>query len=153
MKINDVITKPEVIKLAAEAYAVAGGSPEELILETVEWLTDCYGKTGDHLCWEAASQTAKAYSEMERSLKPTYSQVGEALGRWPGSAKKEESFKWVLEDILYRVCQGVRGCSFYRKGQNGGIFELLVLEDSAWLMDMEKKRMYRFEQMPSSGHK
>ena len=76
MKIEDAIQKPEVIKLAVEAYGIVGGSPEELIRETVEWLTDCYQKTGDVLCGEAASQTLKVYGEMERRLRPTASQVG-----------------------------------------------------------------------------
>lgn len=151
MKIKDVITKPEVIKLAAEVYAVTGGSPEKLILETVEWLTDCYSKTGDSLCQEAASHTARAYGEMERSLKLTLMQVGEALGRWPRSTAKEENVRWVAEDIVYRVSHGVQGCRFYRKGQNGGIFELLVLEEGAWLLDMEKKWIYKFEGMPLSN--
>lgn len=145
MKIKDAMKKPEVIKLAAEAYAVTGGSPEELILETVGWLTDCYSKTGDSLCREAASQTTKAYREMERSLKPALAQVGEVLGRWPKSAVKEENVKWVAEDIVNRVNHGMQGCRFYRKGRNGGVFELLVLEDGAWLLDMEKKRIYKFE--------
>lgn len=145
MKIEDAIQRPEVIKLAAEAYGIIGGSPNELIRETVKWLTDCCRKTGDALCGEAAFQTAKAYSEMERRLKPNVSQVGEALGRWPKSAVKEENVGWVTRDIVHRVSQGIQGCRFYRKGRNGAVFELLVLEEGAWLLDFEKKRIYRFE--------
>ena len=145
MKIEDAIQKPEVIKLAVEAYGIVGGSPEELIRETVEWLTDCYQKTGDVLCGEAASQTLKVYGEMERRLRPTASQVGEVLGRWPKGSVKEESAKWVVEDILRRVGSGKPGCRFYRKGRSGAVFELLVLDEGAWLLDLEKKRIYRFE--------
>lgn len=29
-------------------------------------------------------------------------------------------------------------------------FELLVLEEGAWLLDMEKKRIYKFEEKPLS---
>lgn len=146
MKIINALEKPEVIKLAAEAYAVTGGAPEELILETVKWLDDCYSKTGDRICREAASQTAKAYGEMERHLKPNVRQVEEALGRWPRSAIKEENIRWVAEDIVQRVSQKVAGCRFYRKGQKGAVFELLVLEEGAWLLDLEKKRIYKFEE-------
>ena len=145
MKIVNALEKPEVIKLAAEAYAVTGGAPEELILETVEWLNDCYSKTGDQICQEAASQTARAYGEMERRLKMNARQVGEVLGRWPRSTIKEENIRWVTEDIVHRVSQGVTGCRFYRKGQNGAVFELLVLEQGAWLLDLEKKRIYKLE--------
>ncbi len=146
MKIGDAIQKPEIIKLAAEAYGITGGSPDKLIRETVEWLTDCYQKTGDVICGEAACQTAKAYSEMERRLKPNVSQVGEALGRWPRSTAKEENVGWIIEDIVHRVKCGVHGCRFYRKGHEGPIFELLVLEEGAWLLDLERKRVYRFEE-------
>lgn len=145
MKIINALKKPEVIKLAAEAYAVTGGAPEELILETVEWLNDCYSKTGDLICQEAALQTANAYGEMERSLKPNAAQVGEALGRWPRSIIKEENIRWVTEDIIHKVTQGIAGCWFYRKGQNGAVFELLILEEGAWLLDLEKKWIYKFE--------
>ncbi len=145
MKIEDAIQKPEVIKLAAEAYGITGGSPYELIQETIEWLTDCYQKTGDVMCAKAACQTAKAYSEMEHRLKPNASQMGEALGRWPRSAVKEENIRWVIQDILYRVNYGIHGCKFYRKGRNGAVFELLVLKEGAWLLDLERKRIYRFE--------
>ncbi len=69
MKIVNALEKPEVIKLAAEAYAVTGGAPEELILETVEWLNDCYSKTGDRICREAASQTQVPRASPEASLR------------------------------------------------------------------------------------
>lgn len=131
--------------MAAEAYGITGGSPYELIHETVEWLTDCYRKTGDAVCGEAAYQTAKAYSEMERRLKPNVSQVGEALGRWPRSTVKEENVGWVVRDIVHRVNHGIQGCRFYRKGYGGSVFELLVLEEEAWLLDLERKCIYRFE--------
>lgn len=134
MKIDDVIQKTEVIKMAAEAYGITGGSPCELIRETVEWLTDCYRKTGDAVCGEAAYQTAKAYSEMERGLKPNVTQVGEALGRWPRSAVKEENVGWAVRDIVHRVNHGIQGCRFYRKGRGGPVFELLV-EEGAWLLN------------------
>ncbi len=146
MKMGDEIQKPEVIKLAAEAYGITGGSPDELIRETVEWLTDCYHMTGDAICGEAACQTAKAYSEMERRLKPNASQVGEALGRWPRSAEKEKNVGWITEDIVHRVRHGIQGCRFYRKGHGSSIFELLVLKEGAWLLDLERKRIYRFEE-------
>lgn len=40
MKIRDALQRSEVIKLAAETYGIIGGSPDELIREIVEWLTD-----------------------------------------------------------------------------------------------------------------
>ena len=101
---------------------IAGGSPDELIRETVDWLTDCYHRTGDAICGEAACQTAKAYSEMERCLKPNASQVGEALGRWPRSAEREKNVGWITEDIVHRVRHGIQGCRFYGRGHGSWIW-------------------------------
>jgi len=53
-----------VIKLAAEAYMSEGHSPVKLLLEAAEWLWDCYQKTGDIHCVEAAKQVVCAYVEL-----------------------------------------------------------------------------------------
>lgn len=135
----------EAIKFAAEAYAVTGGAPAVLLQEAIEWLLDCYNKTEDVVCLEAVSQIRRAYEEMGFThIKPSVSKVREVLGRWPKAAGKEESAGWTAEDIVNRVQNHIQGCQFYRKGKNGAVFELLVLEEGAWLLDLEKKRVYLF---------
>lgn len=54
----------DVIKFAAEAYMGMGGSPTKLLVESAEWLFDCYVNNGDPLCLDAAVQITYAYVEL-----------------------------------------------------------------------------------------
>lgn len=143
MRLDDADQNLETIKFAAEAYAAAGGAPSILLQEAMEWLLDCYEKTEDPVCLEAALQIRRAYEEMRFArIKPSVSRVREVLGRWPRAAGKEESAGWIAEDIVRRVQNRIPGSRFYRRGRNGTVFELLVLEEGAWLLDLERKKVY-----------
>ncbi len=135
----------EIIKFAAEAYAAAGGAPSVLLQEAMEWLQDCYDKTEDPVCLEAVSLIRRAYDEMGFTrIRPSVSRVREVLGRWPRAAVKEESAGWTAEDIVRRVRNRIQGSQIYQGSKNGAVFELLVLEEGAWLLDIERQRVYLF---------
>lgn len=77
-------------------------------------------------------------------IRPSVSRVREVLGRWPRAAVKEESAGWTAEDIVRRVRNRIQGSQIYQRGKNGAVFELLVLEEGAWLLDIERQRVYLF---------
>jgi len=64
MKLNETGKGTEIIKCAAQAYAITGGAPSKLLKEAAEWLLDCFRKTGDPDCIEAAGEITRAYMEM-----------------------------------------------------------------------------------------
>lgn len=176
MKLDDRNQKAVVIKLAAEAYAIEGGSPGLLLKEAAEWLLDTYQKTGDKNCVCAGAQVVKAYvemgmpySEIEETfdkiltemgtsreeqfpqafytadyLKVSLTHIREILGRWPKATAKEEGVDWTARDIYNRIQNHVIGCRFYKRVRDNAVYELLVLEDAAYLMDIEKKKVYAF---------
>ena len=176
MLINEV-KRTEVIKFAAEAYMGMGGSPNGILVESAEWLHDCYEKTGDKLCLEAAVQIIYAYNELgmiyedakdvfdkivtqargenidaypekvysTQKLKLKKVQICEKLGKWPRSSQRLYSAEEVALDIIQRVEQKILGCQYYEKGSNRVAFELLVLEDNAYLLDLEKRKIYVFD--------
>lgn len=174
MKLNAAEQGIEALKYAAEAYAVAGGSPAVLLKEAAGWLMDCYKKTEDVICLQAAGEITKTYMEMglydkeeaifdeimkclgttrreelpkrfypQNRLKLSVSQIREVLGYWPQS--KEMSAERAAKDILNRVRDKQSGCYYYKRGAAGAVFELLVLEDAAYLLDLEKGRVYYIE--------
>ena len=176
MKLNETGQSTQTLKYAVEAYAIAGGSPAKLLQEAAEWLLDCYKKTADSNCIEAAGEIVKAYMEMgiydreetvfdeimvclgttrreefpgvlyrQNCLKPTFSQIREILGRWPKTKSKGEGVEWVVKDIMERVKNQKIGCQYYRRGASGAVFELLVLDNASYLMDLEKKKVYFFD--------
>lgn len=77
-------------------------------------------------------------------LKVSLTQIRELLGRWPKAITKEEGADWAARDIYNRIQNHIIGCRFYKRVRDNAVYELLVLEDTAYLMDIEKKKVYAF---------
>lgn len=85
----------------------------------------------------------KLCSNNALKLKPK--QIREALGRWKKSPKEEYNAEWIVGDILDKVKNHICGCWYYRRSREDIVFELVVLEENAYLLDIEKKRVYTLE--------
>lgn len=165
MKLTDNKTETEVIKLAAQSYAVTGHSPSRLLLEASKWLWDVYEKLGDESYAEASECVMQAYKELglpyergkelfdkyfpentyhEYKIKATPSQIRSVLGRWSKSNGKEANAEWTAKDIADRVQNRKLGQQFYKKTGSETGFELIVLEDEAFLLDLEKMKIFTF---------
>ena len=55
------------------------------------------------------------------------------------------SADWVVDDIIDRVKNQKLGCKYYKRGNVENAFEILVLEECSYLLDLEKSRIYTFE--------
>ena len=76
-------------------------------------------------------------------LKQKVVSVREVLGFW--SSKSLISADYVAEDIIEKLQSKEYGCYYYGKRENEISFELLILKEDAYLMDIEKQRIYLFE--------
>jgi len=76
-------------------------------------------------------------------LKPR--QIREVLGRWKKSPEREYNADWIVSDILDKVKNHIYGCWYYRRNREDIVFELVVLEENTYLLDIEKKRVYTLE--------
>ena len=56
--------KTDAIKLAAQAYAIEGYSPLELLQEAAYWLWERYERTADERCRQTAERIIHAYVEL-----------------------------------------------------------------------------------------
>lgn len=77
-------------------------------------------------------------------LKATPSQIRGVLGRWPKSNGKEPNADWVVKDMVDRIQNHKVGRQCYRRGMSDKVFELIVLEESAFLLDLERNRIFTF---------
>lgn len=78
-------------------------------------------------------------------LKRKETAIREALGFWPKANEHKNSADWVALDIYNKIVSCEYGCFYYGKRKQEVNFELLILEDDAYLMDIEKQRIYVFE--------
>ena len=175
MNYNHCLEETEVIKFAAESYVGVGGNPKKLFAEAVQWLYECYKQTNDFTCLKAAKQIIDAYMELgllydsvDKIFDPILAEMGttfekefprrrysanvlkqkvvsvrEVLGFW--SSKSLISADYVAEDIIEKLQSKEYGCYYYGKRENEISFELLILKEDAYLMDIEKQRIYLFE--------
>ena len=82
----------------------------------------------------------------QNTLKWKVTQIREVLGFWPYTSENKYSANQVAQDILDKVNNNEYGCFYYGKKENEVMYELLILREDAYLMDLEKKRIYVFEQ-------
>ena len=80
----------------------------------------------------------------ECKIKATPSQIRSVLGRWAKSNGKEANAEWTAKDIADRVQNRRLGQQFYKKAGSETGFELIVLEEDAFLLDLEKKKIFTF---------
>ena len=80
------------------------------------------------------------YSAKKLRLKKT--SIREVLGRWPKASKNQRSADSVVREILDCVSHGVLGARHYERGTGRIAFQLLVLEERAYLLDLEKRTIY-----------
>lgn len=177
MDVEKELKEIEAIRFAAESYMIVGGNPKTLLVESAEWLYNCYEATEDLMCLKAAKQIVKTYVGMgllydsakgifdkimsatgiafdyefpkgkypQKVIKCKVTPIREILGYWAYSEKKVNNGEWVAGDILKKVSDKEYGCFFYEKKEGIPSFELLVLEEDAYLMDLERGRVYVFE--------
>lgn len=86
----------------------------------------------------------RVYTQNLLKRKATY--VREVLGYWPKAKNKNCNAEWITKDILKKVENREIGCFYYGKKEDIFSFELLVLEEEAYLLDLERKKIYVFEQ-------
>ena len=79
-------------------------------------------------------------------LKRKATHVREVLGYWPKAKNKNCNAEWITKDILKKVENREIGCFYYGKKEDIFSFELLVLKEEAYLLDLERKKIYVFEQ-------
>lgn len=179
MKVNEVTDKSKFIKFAAVSYMGAGGDPVKLFTESAEWLFDCYKRTNDKICLDAAVQLVKSYIEFgllyeegnklfdkilraagetlpddagkrvgsENVLKRKNAQIREVLGYWPKLPDKVYDADWVVADILKKLQDNECGCYYYGKKEEEIDFELLILPDNAYLVDLCRRKVHVFEEV------
>lgn len=82
----------------------------------------------------------------QRKVRCKVTQIREILGYWPHTNENQYNAEWISKDIVKKVKSKEYGCFCYGKRKNEITFELLILEENAYLMDLEKKRIYVFEQ-------
>ncbi len=87
-----------------------------------------------------------------RKLKLQSTAVREALGRWSKASKNQQSAVSVTQDIIERVKNNVLGATFYARKPESVAFQLLVLEDAAYLLDFEKRIMYVLDKESKRGN-
>jgi hypothetical protein len=178
MKINKIAENTDFIKFAAESYMGQGGDPIVLFTEATEWLYDCYEKTGDKICLQAAVQLIKTYMELGliyqradnlfekilqaagtrgeerfprslvgKSLGRSKEQIREVLGYWPKSGVQENNASWVISDIQKRLEKQELGCYYYGRKSGQTDFELLILKENSYLLDIARKKVYQFTEV------
>lgn len=86
----------------------------------------------------------RVYTQNKLKRKTTH--VREVLGYWSKVKKKNCNAEWITRDILKKVENREIGCFYYGKREDVFSFELVVLEEDAYLMDLERKKIYVFEQ-------
>lgn len=175
MKLDHPDKEGTVLRFAAESYMEAGGNPIVLLGESTEWLYDCYCKTGDAICIDAALQIIKTYMNLGLAydarreifdavlnvagtnrktefssgscsgnmLKKKFSDIREVLGYWPYAGEDMLNADEVAKDILEKVRSKQFGRYDYTRGRTK-IFQLLILTDSIFLLDLNKNKVYTF---------
>ncbi len=78
-------------------------------------------------------------------VKRKISHVRAVLGYWPQSKNRDCDAEWITKDILDKVEKKEKGYFCYGRGKNEISFELLILDEDAYLMDLERKKIYVFE--------
>lgn len=89
------------------------------------------------------------YSTRKLKLKSTA--IREVLGRWSKASKNQQGAAFVTQDIIDRVNNDVQGATFYGRKEDSVAFQLLVLEDAAYLLDFEKRIMYVLDKESKRG--
>lgn len=141
---EESINKIKAIRFAMECYMIVGGKPKELLEESVEWLHNCYKFTEDTMYLKAEKHVIQALC-LDGSVKCKVTKIREVLGYWPCTSKENYNAEVVARDILHKVCNREYGCFFYEKKDSVPSFELLIMEEDAYLLDLERGRIYIFE--------
>ncbi|MGN0335464.1 MAG: hypothetical protein ACI4DV_07380 [Lachnospiraceae bacterium] len=146
-------------KSAEWLYSCYKNSGDEICLKASMQIINAYMEIG--LLYEVAKETFdKILSEMgvtveEEFPKRVYSKniikrkknhIREVLGYWPKSKKCNRNAEWISIDILKKVENKEVGCFYYGKRDDVLSFELMILEEESYLMDLERKKIYVFEQ-------
>ena len=79
------------------------------------------------------------------SISCNVSKVRELLGYWPYTRGKIYNAQRVAESICEKVRKQEYGSYFYEKRENEIAFELLIVKENAYLMDIQKSKIYVFE--------
>lgn len=80
------------------------------------------------------------------TIKRSSLQIREILGFWPKSSKKEYNVDRIVKDILDKLQKRECGCFYYGRRPEEITFELLILDENAYLLALEKKKVYVFEE-------
>lgn len=96
------------------------------------------------------SQLEQHYSALRKKYcktkgKLTYTKIREILGVWDKSVKGMVVDK-VVREIMEKVRGQKKGCYCYGGDGLSPLFELVVMEREAFLIDIEKKKIYFLEQ-------
>lgn len=71
--------------------------------------------------------------------------IREVLGFWPKGTEQRFNADCIARDIFKKVKSKELGCYCYGKKSMGVSFELLILENDMYLMDLERHRIYVFK--------
>lgn len=82
-----------------------------------------------------------------KSLGRSTEQIREVLGYWPKSGKQECNVNWVITDIQKRLEKQELGCYYYSRISGRTDFELLILKENSYLLDLAKKKVYQFTEV------
>ncbi len=125
-------------------------SVSDYFSEMIEWLIVCYEKTSEENYLEVVERILWICNEISDTIfsaqlmKFDKADVRRILRRWPKSSEIEKSPEWVVDDIIFRVVNRVKGRKYYQRGRNIRAFELVVSEDKVFLMDLERRMVYVF---------
>lgn len=79
-------------------------------------------------------------------LKRNATHIREVLGYWPKTHNKKHNPDWITKEILNKVEDKHLGCYYYGKTEHKVSVQLVVLKKAAYLIDLEKSKIYVFEQ-------
>lgn len=71
--------------------------------------------------------------------------VREVLGYWPQISDRITNVDAVVNDIMKKIEAKNYGCFYYGRHKDEIDFELLILEEDVYLLDLNKKKVYVFE--------
>lgn len=78
-------------------------------------------------------------------LKKKVLQIREILGFFPTKVDKRYNAEYIAKDMLSKINNCEHGCFYYGKKENEISFELLILKEDSYLIDLERGKTYIFK--------
>lgn len=82
-----------------------------------------------------------------QSLGRETEQIRKVLGYWPKNGVQECGAGWVISDIQKRLEKQELGCYYYGRKSGQTDFELLILKENSYLLDLSRKKVYQFTEV------